>query len=283
MTRQVGSGLANDTADAVELMFAAAIVGSRATITQQRRRLESEYQRNRCGIDPATLTDWVVQAAKQLPFKAVEADHQPGDHLGDVALLDGNGEQMWIEVKAQTKKNRFADITQSDWIRDASDAMRWLAAFDSEFDRRLTPALRKDLAVRGAPSDYFGTWGFPELVIADIALMPDRSRRERAGVRTPDELRGFLERKYLMHVTREGLRMIRFDHLVPVASWLSGSTIEHEFKDSNSGNVVSVPTACPGPVAHGGTHFTYHLGYNNALGRHKLHAASIGRCDIVVR
>ena len=285
MTRQAGSGLANTTADAVEFALAAILVGDELTIQDQQRRLEHEYAIGRCDIAPATLVEWIREAVSALPFEAHEAVHQPGDRLGDVGLVDRSGEPWWIEVKAQTKKASFSEITQSDWIRDVSDAGSWLTVMDPAFGGLLPEDLMDDLCPTWLPDDYFDGWDFASLVIADIALLPDRDRRHRAGVQSPADLRAFLDHKYLMHLTQEGLRLCRFDRLVPVAAWLAGDSLNFALKDTNRGNVVSVPVSCPGPVVRGSIHFTYHYGYTGAVGRHKLHAVSVDSrlCDLVTR
>ena len=282
--RRPGSGLSNATATAIERLVAAALRDDSDEIAVQREALANEYDRGRCGMEPSEVVSLVRAAVDQLGLEVTDAQAQPDDRLGDVRVaLDGRRER-WFEVKAQTKKNRFADLTQADWVRDATDLIRWLVSDDDELAGQLPEWALDELRVPDA--SYFQGWDRDSLWLADIALVVNRSAREEAGIRTPADLHEFLRSKYVLHLTREGIRIFGLDALVPVASSLAGERASMLFNYENR-TAVAIACSCPGPPSWGRVHFTYHVAYPplGPLGRHKMHARSLDRASplVVVR
>jgi hypothetical protein len=274
--RQPGSGLANTSAAAVEDLLAAVLRSDGADIEVQRDRLQHECSIDRCGMDSDVIVDLVIQAADQLDLRVRDAVAQPLDGLGDVRVSLRDGSFTWFEVKAQTKKDRFADLTQADWVRDETDLLRWLFHDDRRFAERL-PRWVADLLTVADPRRYFSGWDRDSLWLADMALVASRGARLRAGLDSMAALHEFLDRKFVVHLTREGIRIVRLSLLGPVASVLAGNPVSMQFNYANQ-TAVSIALASPGPADRGAVQFTYHLGYpSGVIGRHKMHAVSLAR------
>lgn len=274
--RQPGSGLANASAAAIEQSLAAALRGDDAEMGVQRALLEYECSIDRCGMEPDLVVRLVTQAVAMLDLDVTDAVAQPLDGLGDVRASLRGGAFSWFEVKAQTKKDRFADLTQADWVRDETDLLRWLFHDDPTFAARLTDWVADLLAVAD-PRSYFEGWDRDSLWLADIALVPSRATRLRAGIDSPAALRHFLDRKFVMHLTREGVRIVRLSLLGPAAGLLAGRSVAMSINYANQ-TAASIAFASPGPADRGRVQFTYHLGYTSGVvGRHKMHAVSLAR------
>jgi hypothetical protein len=274
--RQPGSGLANASAAAIEELLAAALRGDDAEVNVQRGLLRYECSIDRCGMDPDVIVQLVTQAVDNLELDVTDAVAQPLDVLGDVRACLGDGSFAWFEVKAQTKKDRFADLTQADWVRDETDLLRWLFHNDRAFAARL-PAWVADLLTVADPPGYFRGWQRDSLWLADMALVSSRVARHRAGIDSPAALGDLLDRKFVMHLTREGIRIVRLSLLGPVASVLAGHPVAMNLNYANQ-TAVSIALASPGPADRGRVQFTYHLGYpSGVVGRHKMHAVSLAR------
>ncbi len=128
---------------------------------------------------------------------------------------------------------------------------------------------------RRAAKAYFRGWDRDSLWLADMALVSSGGSRQRAGIESQSDLRGFLERKFVVHLTREGVRIVRLSLLGPVAGVLSGSPVAMSMNYANK-TAASIAFASPGPADWGRVQFTYHLGYpSGVVGRHKMHAISL--------
>lgn len=282
--RRPGSGLANASAAAIEELVAAALRRDKHEIAVLQERLEYECSIDRCGMEPARIAHLIQRAVSGLGLDVSDSLAQPLDGLGDVRASLRGGAKVWFEVKAQTKKDRFGDLTQADWVRDETDLLRWMFHSDAAFAKRLPAWVAALLEVRN-PTKYFGGWSRDSLWLADMALLVNRDVRERAGIQAPADLHPFLTRKFVLHLTREGIRIIRLDRLQPIAASLSGAPASILMNYANK-TAASVAFACPGPASRGAVHFTYHLGYpTRVIGRHKMHAISLvtGRDGIEVR
>lgn len=179
----------------------------------------------------------------------------------------------WIELKSQTKKKSFGDITQADFIRDGTDFLRAYAANELEFSDLIVDELRLALEL-DAPMSIGAGWQLPVLWMADLGLLVNDEKKKRAGATSQAGLSRFLEKKYLLHICLEGARLVRLDNLRPIAQLLDGGTLHTKLKLTNKGNIASIQVAANRTPAHNTTDFTYHVGYLNALGRHKLHNAA---------
>lgn len=279
--RKPGSGLANATTAAIEELLAAALRGDAAGVSVEHQRLRDEFDADRCGIEPGVVAELIAGVVEELALGALDAVAQPVDGLGDVRVSLSDGRFVWFEVKAQTKKNRFADLTQADWVRDETDFLRWLLHHDPRFAAHLPVAIAETLTVED-PDDYFSGWDPRSLWLADLALVSSRRARTAAGIDSRDALRDFLDCKFVLHLTREGVRVVRLSCLAPVEAVLAGELVDQTMKSSNQ-TAVAVALASPGPAAHGTAQFTYHVGYpSGVVGRHKLHAVSMERASAMI-
>lgn len=273
-SRRPGSGLSSFTAATVEELLAAALCKDERAILAQQRALGPEYSLERCGILPTEIVRLVRTAVNELELEVTHAVAQPDDRLGDVRAVLKTGEKLWFEVKAQTKKERFVDLTQADWVRDETDFVRWLMTENPSIIDALPVEMQLALRV-GEAAAYFQDWDRDSLWLADMALLADRDVRERAGVYSPADLPDFLSRKYVLHLTQQGIRIIRLDAIAPITAALAGATADVQLNYGNQ-TAVSAAIACPGPASRGSVHFTYHIGYSSGvLGRHKMHALSL--------
>lgn len=275
--RLPGSGLANATTAAIEKMLAASLRGDTDEIADQRRVLEDEVRVRRCGMAPSLISTLLLEGVRGLELPVKDAVAQPHDRLGDVRASLDDGSFVWFEVKAQTKKDRFDDLTQADWVRDETDFLRWLYVHDGDFAERLPPWVQKQLLVDD-PATYFGDWDAESLWLADMALIPSAETRDRARLRTVKDLGGLLGRKYVVHLTRQGLRVIPMTSIKPIAGVLGDAPVEKRFNYSNQ-TAAAIHLSSPGPTTRGSIHFTYHVGYPTCvMGRHKMHAVSLNGC-----
>jgi hypothetical protein len=273
-TRQPGSGFATSSASGVEELFAALMVGDRVRERRAIGLLQREWSIGWCGIHPRTISAWLTTLAGGLGVNASSAVCQPSSGLGDIELTDAQGQRTWIEVKAQTKKARFAEIVQADWVRDDTDALRWLFHHDSAFAQRI-PTWAAALLHSRTSARYFHGWNFDDLWIADLGLIFNRRLRLAAGVQTPADLTSFLDRKYVLHVCGQGARLVKLSDLVPISAWRAGASVVRSYR-SNKETAIAVLTSSGSPPGRGTTHFTYHVAYRKGgvLGRHKLHEAA---------
>lgn len=274
MSRNVGSGLATVTALAIEELFAALLVGDRDRVAVQQQVLNGEWLGQRCGIAPAQLQTWLTSIVNQAGFPIVQAVASPTSQLGDVEATLSDGTHRWFEVKAQTKKQRFSDLTQADWIRDITDALRFLYDRDPTFAARIPAWAQPTLMVPNS-NVYFDGWHFEALWLADFALITSAMLRQQAGVNRPDALGVFLDRKYLLHITQEGARLIQLSAVPSVSSVLHGGVTTRHLRH-NRETATAVVVAAAGVHPLGRAHFTYHVLYRSGvLGRHKLHASAL--------
>ena len=274
MVRKEGSGLANDTAAAVEELLAARLEGDNDAAQISLELLRREHLLGRCGVEPQTIDGQIGDLLDVWGPSVVHATAQPADQLGDVKFIDHEGIPRWIEVKAQTTKNSFRDITQADWVRDATDFLGVLVELDPEGLSTMLPQWVIDAL--DLPSDA-GVLGLDELWVADQALLVNRAARARARALDPAGLWAFLEAKHILHLTRAGVRLIRLSDVPSLQAAMDGRGV-HVVLNYGNQTSVSIPTACPGPWRRGLTHFTYHVGYDTGvLGRHKMHALSLER------
>jgi len=122
------------------------------------------------------------------------------------------------------------------------------------------------------PGGYFVGWEDPrDLWLADVALLDSRARRISAGVMAPGDLRGFLGRKYALHLSVEGVRMCCLQSIRPVSLALDGAGVNFDIKATKESD-ARIWIACPDRPRRGAIDFIYYVGYHSgdAFGRHKL-------------
>ena len=267
--RQPGSGLSKGATDAVEEMLAARLRSDAPTIKKQIKILDKAYESDQSWMTGKRVFDLVDQTCEFLSLDVSDARANPRDHLGDISIDISDGSKLWIEVKGQTKKERFRDITQADYVREGTDFLRKYARLNPNFNNLIVGNLRLELSLDDGVASL-KSWDLESLWVADLALLVDEEKRRRAGVHLSADLPKFLKKKYLFHLCMEGARLVRLDKLNSVKKVMSGEKFYTVLKTSNR-SVASVQIAVGEPPATGRTAFTYHVGYDNAPGRHKLH------------
>ena len=279
MTRKPGSGLSYATASAVERLVAASFEGS--STDRPLRDVDAEWRAGLCGVPAKDLARWISQIVSELDLPVVAAQTPSPDLLGDVRLTMADGTFLWIEVKAQTTK-RFDELVQADWVRDATDALRFLRLQEPNFTTLLSPWMLDELDVAN-PGRHFGNMTFSDLWASDIGLVSDRSRRLAAGIDSAESLRQFLERKFILHVSIEGARIARLDRLRAVEHVLSGASVHIDVRPGRACEAIVWVGARP--PSRGEIDFIYYVGYgqHGVVGRHKLHDRALRSAhDLIV-
>lgn len=277
-----GSGRSRGATDAIERLLAAKFRSDKIDAGRQLTTLASEFKMKRSLISADDLDSLTDQVVAQCGWDVSDAKASPRDALGDVKVDTRDIGTRWIELKSQTKKKFFGDITQADFVRDGTDFLRAYATIEPEFSDLIVDELRLALEL-DAPMTTAATWQLPVLWMADLGLLVNGKKKKRAGATSPAALNTFLQKKYLLHICMEGARLVRLDNLRPITELLSGGTLHTKLKLTNKGNVASIQVAANRVPAHNTTDFTYHVGYLNAPGRHKLHNAAFnGSIDLMI-
>lgn len=271
----VGSGRSRGATDAVELLVAAVLNRDSAEAQKCVQKLDVAKRHGASKMTGARILRLVSKVEQQIGLVVQSAKANPKEHLGDVKVSLGDGSTVWIEVKGQTKKEKFADITQADYVRDGTDFLRAFAKANSKFDRLISQELRFDLGL-DTPLTFTSKWSLPELWLADLALLETEDKKSRAGVRTPRDLAVFLDSKFLLHVSMEGARYLRLSDLRPVTAYRSGQKFQTSL-GSNRSSAALIRVAVGMTPGRSTTDFTYHVGYKNAAGRHKLHDLAVAQ------
>ena len=267
--RQEGSGKSKGATDAVEKMLAARLRGDANAIQEQIKIIDDAYKADLSYMRGKRVFSLIDKTCKYLSLDVLDAEASPSDGLGDVCIKLKDGSKLWVEVKGQTKKAKFRDITQADYVREGTDFAKKFAKLNPAFDKLILGNLRTELALDDGASSI-KNWELADLWVADLALLVNEKKRKRAGVNSPADLPKFLKKKYLFHLCMEGARIVRLDQLNPVKQVLSGDKIHTVIKTTNK-SVAAIQIAVGEEPTSGRTAFTYHFGYNNAPGRHKLH------------
>lgn len=271
-----GSGRSRKATDAVELLLAAAARGDSDSIEKCVAKIDVAKRHGASLMTGARVSRLMQQACSKLKFDAEDAVANPPEHLGDICVSLRNGTRVWIEVKGQTKKKEFAAITQADYVRDGTDFLRRYAKVNPHFDRLVSGQLRRDLALDDALT-FTAEWELADLWMADLALLESEPKKRRANVRTPADLARFMNEKYLVHLSMEGVRYLKISELRPVIALQSGAKCKIELDTSSASKVAAIRVAAGIPPGHSTTDFTYHIGYKDsqAAGRHKLHNIAV--------
>ena len=277
-----GSGRSKSATDAVERLLAAKFVNDTNEIATQLGVLRDARKSGTSLMDADDLDSLTSKVVAHLAWNVDTAVANPRDKLGDVRADLLGGGSNWIEVKAQTMKPRFADITQADFIREGTDFLRSYTRSEPRFDSVIDSELREQLEL-DSPMTHGASWKPEDLWLADLALLVNDMKKKRARATNVAGLHTFLGQKYFLQFCKEGARIIRLDQLAPVLDILGGKSMHTNLKLTNSGNVASVQISAGSEPGHGSTDFTYHVGYKNAPGRHKLHDHAISRSkDLVI-
>lgn len=267
MGRRAGSGKFGRVTKHVEVLAAQTLVRQVAPTTIA--DLNTSLGARNSSLRAEQLAESFATIADRAGIRAVSAASPDPDRISDIRLKLHDGSIARVEVKAQTTQARN-QLGSADWTHDVTDTLRWLYANDAEFRRRIPGWLQSRLIVAD-PIGYFEGWNIGSLWACDIARLRDPVRRERAGVATPSDLGDFLDRFYLLHVTRVGARLIRLGSIKAIRAGVEGAPLDYVVTDGRrSSAVVSIRPATQGPRRKPG--FVYYVGYGpKALGRHKLH------------
>jgi hypothetical protein len=267
--RKPGSGFANRNTKLIEELFAAILEDDRSGVKVIRREIDREYEIDRSGLTGEAVTKALSSIANDLGMSFNQVIPHPEDQGGDVKAAS-SGVSHWFELKAQTKKANFSDITQADYVRDGTDFLRRYLLDESKALKYITAKTSSELGL-GAGVDVDDRWSIHDLHAADLCLLPSKDLRLNVGVKKPSDLLDFASRKYLLQLTQEGARLIKLSDMGPIRDILDRKFPSLRLKTSNR-NELSIQM-----VYEGGVDFTYHIGYANAPGRHKLHSRALSR------
>lgn len=258
-----GSGKDLNKSEAVENLWAAALSGTLPATLES--SLRSRYEETAGGVPFPSVVSWLQALAARFPLPVTSATRTPPSINGDVDATLGDGSSVTFEVKAQVKKPSFADITQSDWIRDQTDLLSRLVATSSAIASHFAGVGANSLAsVNVDPK-----WSDASLHLADLSAITDAGARRQMRVNSSADLTTFIDRKWFLHVTQQGARLCRLGELAPIRHLLTGGSPNWQTKVNQKGRALQ--SLAPG----GETWFTYHLYPNATLkGRHKMHSAA---------
>jgi hypothetical protein len=270
--RAKGSGLANKTTSHCEKLFAAIINDDLAGIQINLGYLDSEYRSGKSGLNPKKIDKVLRGVVSSLNLNLENADSNPSDLGGDVKAFNKR-KPIWFELKMQTKKASFRDLTQADYIREGTDFVRQLLQQNPGAMAELSDWTKG--AIQASRKVEKG-WDLSSLFLADLCLLKDIEHRHAVGVKTPKDLVDFAKSKYLVLLTKEGARWIRLCDLKLFKEVQASKKVNFRFNTANKTDISIQIRAADKKV-----HFTYHVGYTdtNVSGRHKLHALAVEVSD----
>jgi hypothetical protein len=259
-----GSGKDLNKSEAVEGLWAA-ILGGTLTSTLE-SSLWNRYDETIGGAAFSDIIGWLEELCERFPLPVTSANRTPLNVNGDVDADLVDGSSVKFEVKAQVKKPAFADITQSDWIRDQTDLLSRLVA--------TRPPMHTHFSEVGAPVlagvSVDPDWSESDLHLADLSGITDAGARQQSAVASPAELSSFIDRKWFLHVTQQGARLCKLRELAPIKHLLGGGTPSWYKKVNPKGRALQSRSP------DGQTWFTYHLYPNRTIkGRHKMRVAAL--------
>lgn len=271
--RAPGSGLYREVAIAAEELWAAVLVGSKARMFDWAAEIDHLYSTGQSGLKGSVIRDWFSELAMGLGLSVRSARRESPDVLGDASAELADGTRIWSELKTQTQKAAFADMTQADWVRDATAATAWLCDHERGVAGAVSAAALRELRSPGARAGLT----FEDAWLGDLLLLTDEAKRRAAGAVGRAGLAAFAERKYLVHTTQAGARVIRMADLSPVAAVLGGSAA-HRDVHHGVGAAVGVWVTAGRYPTRSDIRFSYNMDYGGGvLGRHKLHGAPLAR------
>lgn len=280
MARKVGSGTAAPEADACAWMLAALIRRDRVQVDLARRSFAEASRTRRAtgagdnrGFDDTEIESLLQSAVDELALDGA-ATHAvgAGDMLGDVVVppRSRSKKPLHFEIKAQLTRPLFKHIQNADWIRGPTDFLSALLR-DSGRASALSEA-RRNLFVRRTRTPG---WTLGALWAADVAGATTPAIKARLGVLTPVDLQDFLERKYILHITQEGLRIFRLSDVPAIANTLTSGRVEVDFRPRTARCELPCWTASSAFPKPGAIELTYYVGQwgRPEGGGHHLHEA----------
>lgn len=277
--RQVGSGTATGEANGCARILAAQFMADIPAIRKAKTEFDGAATRRRNlgagggrGFSPDSMAKLLANVPRALGLQVRTAKACGLGEAGDVLIEVQGGAKVRIEIKAQLTLADFTWMQSADWIRGETDFLGELIAQDATAHGELSDEVREFFV---EPYQKERGWDLSALWVADLAGMTNRACRRRLGVTTRAHLAAFLETKFLVHITQEGLRMFRLAEVPNLTAALSGGGMRY-FLKKNKRSELTVWTRGDGQIPkHGTIHFTYYLGQNGRADRggHHLHDA----------
>jgi hypothetical protein len=268
------------------MMLAATVRGDQATILKCVRKIDVAKRHGTSKMSGVQVSRLLRNACATFKFQVKDAVPKASEHLGDIRVTLKDGTQVWIEVKGQTKKKKFSQITEADYVRDGTDFLRKYVTSTPRLDRMIRGNLRQELAI-DAKLTFTANWSLADLWMADLALLETEEKKRQAGVRSPSDLAKFMNKKFLVQLSMEGARVLKISELRPVMAHWAGEETQIELDTKSSAKVAAIRLAVGAAPKRNTTDFTYHVGYKkvHAPGRHKLHNRAISSSPglIIVR
>jgi len=268
-----GSGYAGKRANEIAKLAAAILMRDALAMKAAIVAIDREFHRGRSPSGGAEIRARIGPLLSCAFPGAVSARALATGAAGDLEV-GTRAEMHRVEIKAQLDKAALTHLTQADWARDDTDALRYLYLHDSEFSGRLSIRNRGYLM---SDDGYFDGWTLVDLWLADVAGMTSLYTRVENGVRTPSELRAFLGRKHLLHLCRERDALLPLLRIEKIAMAVANpAAVAYTLKRNKESEVaVQIRVGGGRPV------FTYHIyppGYvpvDGLIGRHKLHGTAL--------
>jgi hypothetical protein len=268
-----GAGYAGNRADEIAKLAAAILMRDREAMNAAIGAIDRERHRGRSPCGGLEIQTRIEPLLTKAFTEVVSARALPTGAAGDLAVETGV-ETHRVEIKAQLEKAEATLLTQADWVRNDTDVLRYLCLHDPSFRGYLSVRNRGHLS---SEDNYFEGWTFADLWLADVAGMTSLYSRVEHGVRTPAQLRAFLDRKHLLHLCGERDALLPLLRIVKIDMAVSNpAAVTYALKRNKESELaVQIRVGGGRPV------FTYHIyppGYVRAdglLGRHKLHGTAL--------
>jgi len=273
-----GAGFAGERADEIAKLAAGLLRNDAAAIRLAIAGLDAQLRAGNSPCSGENIRKRIEPLLKRAFPKVTAARALPKGEAGDLEVVTGHSavHAHRVEIKAQLEKAAYRDLTQADWIRNDTDALRYLCLMDNAFSKRLSAANRAELV---ADLDDFKGWSFGQLWLSDVAGLTSHYARVEHSVRTPADLRGFLERKHLLHLCQERDALIPILAIPAIGQAAADATDVEYILKKNAASECAVPILVGGS----GPVFTYHIypknykGADGLVGRHKLHGTMLPR------
>ena len=266
-----GSGFASPRADAIARLSAAILTRNANERDMAIDQINLQGEKGNCPCSGDDILKRIKPILHKV-FPIVQSAKSLSLGLsGDVEIIINSTDTQRLEIKALLEKERVGDITQSDWVRDVTDTLRFLSFNDINFKNKLGS---RNLSNLQSPKSDFKGWDFTSLWLADIAGLTSQKKRLEFKVKSFSDLKYFLSRKYIMHLCQERDACFSLAALSAIQQALSSpKSVSYSLKDNKKSECAVCVKLNNGVV------FTYHIypyaGFKNRtafVGRHKLHA-----------
>jgi hypothetical protein len=274
--RRVGSGTATGEADACAVLLAAHFAKDHRMVREAEAEFDAAYGHRTSlgagggrGYTGTELSGLLAAVPGALGLRVESAEACGVGEAGDVLLACDNRRTVRIEIKAQLTLPDFTWIQSADWIRDQTDFLAALLTIERRARQQISKSVAY-LIFHGYEPD--ASWDLGSLWAADVAGLTTSDARERHGVANAGHLMAFLQSKYLLHITMEGLRMFQLAHIPNLTSALQGG-LRYALMPPAKASQLRIRTRGDGQQPRvRGIHLTYFLGQRNRpVGGHHMH------------